>query len=224
MKVLIVWGDPEFVGPTKEERDRRRCSTPSIYMHELCQPRSPTSAAPNPAGDLFTSLVQAEVDGERLTDHEIGSFFVPAHDRRQRHHPAVDQPTGCGRSPPPRAARVADGGPRGPDATAVEEIVRWATPIMTFRRTASRDCELDGVQITKGDKVVHVLQLGQPRRVGASSGRTSSTSRGTPTRTSASAAAASTTAWATSSPGSSSARCSPSCSPAAPTSWPASPS
>jgi cytochrome P450 len=38
--------------------------------------------------------------------------------------------------------------------TAVEELVRWATPIATFRRTASRDCELDGVQITKGDKLI----------------------------------------------------------------------
>jgi cytochrome P450 len=39
-------------------------------------------------------------------------------------------------------------------ATAVEELVRWATPIMTFRRTAARDCELNGTQITKGDKVI----------------------------------------------------------------------
>ena len=33
-------------------------------------------------------------------------------------------------------------------------MVRWATPIMTFRRTAARDCELGGQQITAGDKVV----------------------------------------------------------------------
>ncbi|WP_459981150.1 cytochrome P450, partial [Mycobacterium avium] len=37
---------------------------------------------------------------------------------------------------------------------AVEEFVRWATPIMTFRRTAARDCDLGGQQITEGDKVV----------------------------------------------------------------------
>ena len=39
-------------------------------------------------------------------------------------------------------------------SSAVEEIVRWATPIMTFRRTAARDCELGGQQITAGDKVI----------------------------------------------------------------------
>ena len=37
---------------------------------------------------------------------------------------------------------------------AVEEIVRWATPIMTFRRTAARDTELGGQHITEGDKVI----------------------------------------------------------------------
>ena len=37
---------------------------------------------------------------------------------------------------------------------AVEEMVRWATPVMTFRRTATRDVELHGVPIAEGDKVV----------------------------------------------------------------------
>jgi cytochrome P450 len=38
--------------------------------------------------------------------------------------------------------------------SAVEEIVRWATPIMTFRRTASRDCDLGGQRILAGEKVI----------------------------------------------------------------------
>jgi cytochrome P450 len=37
---------------------------------------------------------------------------------------------------------------------AVEEILRWATPVLHFRRTATRDTELRGVKIRKGDKVV----------------------------------------------------------------------
>jgi cytochrome P450 len=37
---------------------------------------------------------------------------------------------------------------------AVEEMVRWATPVMTFRRTATRDTELHGRPISEGDKVV----------------------------------------------------------------------
>ena len=38
--------------------------------------------------------------------------------------------------------------------TAVEEFVRWATPVLTFRRTATQDTELHGVPIAEGDKVV----------------------------------------------------------------------
>ena len=40
--------------------------------------------------------------------------------------------------------------------SAVEELVRWATPIITFRRTAARDTQLAGQEITKGDKVVMI--------------------------------------------------------------------
>jgi cytochrome P450 len=39
-------------------------------------------------------------------------------------------------------------------APAVEEILRWATPVMHFRRTATRDTELRGQEIAAGDKVV----------------------------------------------------------------------
>ena len=38
--------------------------------------------------------------------------------------------------------------------TAVEEIVRWATPVIHFRRTAVADCTIGGQDITPGDKVV----------------------------------------------------------------------
>ena len=38
--------------------------------------------------------------------------------------------------------------------TAVEEILRWSTPVLHFRRTATRDVELRGTQIRAGDKVV----------------------------------------------------------------------
>lgn len=65
---------------------------------------------------------------------------------------------------------------------AVEEFVRWATPIMTFRRTAARDCDLGGQQITEGDKVVlfTARPTGTPQ---CSPTRKSSICHGTPTRT-----------------------------------------
>ena len=39
-------------------------------------------------------------------------------------------------------------------ATAADEIVRWATPVTSFQRTALEDTELSGVKITKGERVV----------------------------------------------------------------------
>ncbi len=152
MMKTTSWGDPEYAGPTKDDAISMLFDG-VVYMHDLAGELIADRRA-NPGPDLFSSLVQAEVDGERLTDHEIGSFFVLltiagndttrqsiAHGLRaltlhrdQREWLMADMPNRM--------------------ATAVEEIVRWVTPIMTFRRTASRDCELDGVQITKGDKVV----------------------------------------------------------------------
>ena len=107
-----------------------------------------------PRDDLMTALVQAEVDGVRLTDSEIRSFFgllmVAGNDttRQSTTHgmkALVDHPE-------QRAWLLEDLDARLPGA--VEEIVRWATPIMTFRRTAARDCELNGQRITAGDKVI----------------------------------------------------------------------
>lgn len=108
----------------------------------------------NPGDDLLTSLVQAEVDGERLSDDEISSFFmlliIAGNDTtRQSTSHGLKALTDF---PEQRAWLMEDLDGRMP--LAIEEIVRWATPIMTFRRTASRDCELGGQHITEGDKVI----------------------------------------------------------------------
>jgi len=107
-----------------------------------------------PRDDLLTALVHAEVDGERLTDDEIVSFFgllmVAGNDTtRQSTSHGMKALTDF---PDQRAWLVADLDARLPGA--VEEVVRWASPIMTFRRTAARDCELGGQSVTAGDKVV----------------------------------------------------------------------
>ncbi|GAA4120752.1 cytochrome P450 [Nocardioides fonticola] len=108
----------------------------------------------HPGDDLVSALVQAEIDGERLTDADISSFFallmVAGNDTTR-------QSTAHGMKaltdfPEQRAWLMED--LAGRLAPAVEEIVRWATPIMTFRRTAARDCELGGQRITAGDKVI----------------------------------------------------------------------
>ena len=108
----------------------------------------------NPQDDLLTALVQAEVDGERLTDEEIASFFnllmiAGTDTTRQSTSHGMKALTDF---PEQRAWLLQD--LPGRMATAVEEIVRWATPIMTFRRTAARDCEVNGQHILAEEKVI----------------------------------------------------------------------
>lgn len=152
MKVGTSWNDPELVGETREEVFTALFQAMS-YMHELAATLT-QQRRENPTDDLISSLAHAEVEGERLTDHEIGAFFVLL---TIAGNDTTRQSTSHGlraltEFPEQRAWLGADIAGRMPDA--VEEMVRWATPIMTFRRTASRDCELAGQQITEGDKVV----------------------------------------------------------------------
>jgi cytochrome P450 len=152
MTVFMSWGDDEVSGGSTEEKLGTMLNS-LTFMHELSQ-RTVADRRANPQDDLFSSLAQAEVDGEKLTDHEIGAFFVlltiAGNDttRQSLAHGVRALTT----YPEQRAWLLED--LEGRVNTAVEELIRWATPIMTFRRTASRDCELDGVQITKGDKLI----------------------------------------------------------------------
>lgn len=114
----------------------------------------------HPRDDLMTNLVQAEVDGQSLTDEEIGAFFVllsvAGNDttRNTIAHAAVAL-TGF-RDQRSVLAEDLDG--RLP--TAIEEMVRWASPVLTFRRTATQDTELRGQRIAEGDKVVMFYESG----------------------------------------------------------------
>ena len=107
-----------------------------------------------PTDDLVTALATAEVDGQSLTDAEIGSFFillVVAGNETTRNaiSHALVALTG---HPEQRARWQRDFDALAP--TAVEEIVRWATPVAWMRRTATREAELAGETIRAGDKVL----------------------------------------------------------------------
>jgi cytochrome P450 len=108
----------------------------------------------DPKDDLVSKLVHAEVDGDRLTDREFSNFFtllVIAGNETTRQtlaHAAV----ALAEHPDELAKLRADLSLLR--TTAVEEIVRWATPVLQFRRTATRDTELHGATIRRGDKVV----------------------------------------------------------------------
>ncbi|MEZ0350709.1 cytochrome P450 [Mycobacterium sp. pR1184] len=103
--------------------------------------------------DLTTALVEAEVDGDRLTSQEIASFFillVVAGNETTRN--AISHGVlALSRFPEQREKWWSDFEALTP--TAVEEIVRWASPVIYMRRTLTRDFELSGVKMAGGDKV-----------------------------------------------------------------------
>lgn len=149
-KILGV-GDPEYVQSLEE----LMAAGMELFQYGLTLAQDRLD---NPRDDITTALMQAEVEDEngkhKLSPSELGSFFlllVAAGNETTRnaishgmlaltHHP--DQ----------RAAWTAD--LDGVSASAVEEVVRWATPVIHFRRLATRDVVVGGQEIKAGDKVV----------------------------------------------------------------------
>ncbi|HJR26670.1 MAG TPA: cytochrome P450 [Acidimicrobiales bacterium] len=108
-----------------------------------------------PQDDLTTALVTAEVDGESLSPAELASFFVllvVAGNETTRN--AISHGLlALTEHPDQLAAWQADFDGLAP--TAVEEIVRWATPVIHFRRTVTQDgARLGDHEFAAGDKVV----------------------------------------------------------------------
>jgi cytochrome P450 len=107
----------------------------------------------NPGDDLISRLLQPKRDGEPLSEHEFKNFFtllVAAGNDTTRYtmaaglHALIEHPD--------QLAELRDKPSLMPPA--VEEILRWGTVTMHFRRTALADTELAGQRIKAGDKVV----------------------------------------------------------------------
>ncbi|MGW3566091.1 cytochrome P450 [Streptomyces sp. NPDC000941] len=106
-----------------------------------------------PKDDLMTNIVQAEVDGRRLTDEHIGAFMVML---ATAGNDTTKQTTSLtmlalSRNPEQKRWLMADWD--GRIGTAVEEFVRYASPVMNFARVAKVDTEIRGTAIRAGEKV-----------------------------------------------------------------------
>lgn len=106
-----------------------------------------------PADDLMTALVQAEVDGRALDDAELEMFFflvvIAGNDTVRSALPGGVLALA---EHPDQQLLVREHPELLPGA--VEEMLRWHPPVLSFRRTATRDTELGGQHIRRGDKVV----------------------------------------------------------------------
>ncbi|RSN22846.1 steroid C27-monooxygenase [Streptomyces sp. WAC 05977] len=103
-----------------------------------------------PMDDIVTKLVQADVDGESLASDEFGFFVIllaVAGNETTRN--AITHGMKAFLDHPGQWELYKKERPK----TAPDEIVRWATPVVAFQRTATRDTELGGQHIRKGDRV-----------------------------------------------------------------------
>ncbi|GAB5899156.1 cytochrome P450 [Mycolicibacterium mageritense] len=151
----------------------------------------------NPRDDLVTRLVQADVEGHKLSDDEFGFFVIllaVAGNETTRN--SITQGMMAFTEFPDQWELFKERRP----VTAADEIVRWATPVTSFQRTALQDTELAGVPIKKGQRVVMFYAPPTSTRT-SSPTPTGSTSCATRTRTWGSAAPARTTASAPTWPG-----------------------
>jgi cytochrome P450 len=145
--VILGAGDPDF-GGTLENLINVALEI-FAYAQALGEDRLKT-----PKDDLTSIMMHAEVDGERMSPQEFGSFFillVVAGNETTRNaisHGMFE----LTRLPDERAKWF--GNFEANTKTAVEEIVRWSSPVIHFRRTATRDTEIRGVKIKEGEKIV----------------------------------------------------------------------
>ena len=108
----------------------------------------------NPADDLATKIISAEVDGHRLDDIDFNLFFLLLIDAGGD---TTRNLLGGGllaliEHPEQRARLLAD--LDGLLPTAVDEMLRWVSPVVYMRRRATKDTTIRGVDIAAGDKVV----------------------------------------------------------------------
>lgn len=150
---ILGIGDPEF-GSTYDDLLKAAMEI-FAYAQALGEDRKAS-----PREDITSAMMAAEVDGERLTAQEFGSFFILL----------VVAGNETTRNAVSHGMKLLTDNPAQRDAwfgdfethnrTAVEEIVRMATPVIHFRRTATQDTEINGQKILEGEKVVMFYSSG----------------------------------------------------------------
>jgi cytochrome P450 len=118
------------------------------YGHALAQERRAC-----PREDITTRLLEAEVDGDRLSEHEFDLFFlllVTAGNETTRH--AISHGTHALLTNRDQIQRLVENPSLIP--TAADEVLRWGCSLLHFRRTATRDVELHGEVMRENDKIV----------------------------------------------------------------------
>ena len=141
---MIGFDDPEYASTDGAEA----AGELYLYVNELAKQRRA-----DPREDIVTRLINAEIAGDRLSELEFDMFMLlltVAGNETTRNTTSWGMWALMQHPEQYRALRD-DPELLGP---AIEEILRWASPVYHFRRTATADTEIRGQAIAKGDKVV----------------------------------------------------------------------
>jgi cholest-4-en-3-one 26-monooxygenase len=146
---IIGKDDPEYrqPGETPEQTSTRARSELHRYIKTMIEARRQV-----PQEDLVTQLIQSEIDGEPLTKNQLVSYcelLIEAGNQTTRDAIAGGMEAFC--EHPDQWEKLKAEPELLPNA--VEEILRWVTPISYFSRTATADSELHGQKIHAGDKL-----------------------------------------------------------------------
>jgi cytochrome P450 len=120
------------------------------YAEAMCADRQA-----NPRDDLISVLLDAEVDGDRLTQMQINLFFMVLQNAgSETTRNLITSGTLALLEHPEQRARLE----RDPSLlpVAIEELLRYLTPVIQFTRTAVVDTEVAGQRVAAGDRVVMV--------------------------------------------------------------------
>jgi cholest-4-en-3-one 26-monooxygenase len=137
---MVGYDDPEFEGDGE-------AASVEILTYSMLMADDRRAC---PRDDIVTKLVSAQVDGDELTSDEFGFFVIllaVAGNETTRN--AISHGMLAFLDNPDQWELFKSERPE----TAVDEIVRWATPVTAFQRTATRDTELGGMPIKKGERV-----------------------------------------------------------------------
>jgi cytochrome P450 family 142 subfamily A polypeptide 1 len=159
---LLRWSDDMIKGTTATDHAALMQAHEAAEEFAEFQLRIVTARRADPTDDLISALVHAEVDGERLDDQSLieeGRLLLIGGDETTRHvltggmHALAHNPGERAQL----AQAYADGNQVVVDA-AVEEMLRWVTPIKNMNRTATRDVELHGEHVPAGAQVLLMFE------------------------------------------------------------------
>jgi cholest-4-en-3-one 26-monooxygenase len=138
--------DPEYF--VCENQMQQAMMEMFVYVHELCEQRRR-----EPQDDIMSELLQAEVEGDKLTNLELNAFFLflSSAGNETTRNAAAHGLNAFLENPREYDKLVQD--PERLIGTATEEILRWATPTMYLRRNVTANTELRGQSLKAGDKV-----------------------------------------------------------------------